>query len=163
MQAPKRKSLEEASIGELRSFARLFLGLELPENSQRDHTLAAISQVYQGTDIPILEDAQTQPMHHAGSARNVRKRVDARGNETDVTEVQIELHTSEEPGGNDPVPLSVNGVAILVPRGKPVWIADHYVECLLHAEGAVYAPYTEGLGGLEDRPRMVKSYTFSFV
>ena len=47
--------------------------------------------------------------------------------------VQLRIEPQEKPGGNDKVFLSVNGVAMLIPRAQTCWVDYRYYEALQNA------------------------------
>lgn len=47
--------------------------------------------------------------------------------------IPIMIQISDKEGGQRPVPVAVNGTAILIPRGKPCEVKRKYVEVLAHA------------------------------
>ncbi len=71
--------------------------------------------------------------------------------------VMLTISEAEGKSGTRPVFLSVNGVGILIPRGKMVPVAYRYYEVLEHAERTTYEQDEESG---EIIPSNVKSYPF---
>lgn len=160
----ERVSLEKAELAQLRKFATEALGLELAPTMNAATIAARIKQAAPSIiDIPVADEAPAPSLRTHQGARTTRVRPGTETMKKPVIEVMINIHTSAEPGGRDPVALSHNGVAIFVPRGENVWVREDYLECLDHAEGFAYQPYSEGMGGLESEPRLVMSYPYSLV
>ena len=75
--------------------------------------------------------------------------------------MRIHVNITEEAGGNEPVPVSVNGKVMLIPRGKDVDVPAEYVEVLQHAISHKYDPLPDG--GMNPVPREVPLYPFQRV
>lgn len=153
--------LAEATADELRTFGHVFLGLEIKGNESRNVMLGKLSEA--GYTLPFIQ--LTDPVVPTGATtmdgpRSIRTRPDG------VREARIVVHVQDRPGGDQPVPVGVNGRHMLIPRGEPVFVPEPYIEALDHAEEYVYDEYDPdldgGLGGLSQR-RTVKSYPFSYA
>jgi len=73
--------------------------------------------------------------------------------------VRINIGIQEEAGGNEPVPVGVNGKIMLIPRGKDVDIPESYLEALQHAVTYKYDSLPDGMG-INPVPREVQLYPF---
>jgi hypothetical protein len=72
--------------------------------------------------------------------------------------VKILIARTEDAGGDEPVPVGVNGPIMLVPRGEPVEIPYAYYEVLKNAVKDIYDPLPDG--GMNPVPRKVPAYPF---
>ena len=81
------------------------------------------------------------------------------GPEADKLWCTLRLARSEGVGGNDPVPVGLNGRIQLIPRGEDVEVRVPYVEVLQHAQKIIYDEVMEA-DGIRSRmvPRVVPNY-----
>ena len=81
--------------------------------------------------------------------------------------VTVNVAPAEGKLGNEPVPLSVNGQVINIPRGVDFPIRTPYLECLMHAEQIVYDEIMRrdqnGNPTVEHRPRKTPAYPISLI
>lgn len=161
----KRVAIGEASDHDLRQFAVISLGLDVPPRETREKLIARIKATYTADEIvlPKATDMRERLDEVARTTRPVPE--EQRDPEApDEVEVRIKVHTAQ----NDakPVWVSVNGRGLWVPRGESVWLKERYVAVLEQAEQLVYPEYdmslNGGLGGLGE-PSAVKLYPFSYV
>lgn len=151
--------VHEATAEQLRQYAANVLGLDIHPNAKRETILARIMAVTgdalteidvdEGPDADLPVGAPPQPattQQHGPTPGKVR----------------VIINTVDEPGGSEPVPLSVNGRAMLVPRGRQVDIPSHYFEVLKNATKMVYDPSPEPEGGLLP-PRIVPMYPYQRI
>jgi hypothetical protein len=166
----KRIPITDASVSDLREFASTIMGLEIKENAPKPAIIAQLKSAGYAADyITLTTFAQMPTVSHLtenGSPQRRatgRKRRDLDGNDYEVFEEKINVHTSEQPGGDKPFPVSVNGVTMLLPRGQDIWVPTEFIEAL---NNAVYWVYPEwdgtGEGGLSE-PQNVKAYPYSRV
>lgn len=156
-----KKSISEATAAELREFAKISLGLD--GISDTDGIPAVIGKMAAaGYNLPTITiqnpDLVVTPRDE-DSPSGARREVNGR------TEIRIQIHKSEKAGGSRDVPVGVNGKMFMIPRGKPVWVPEAYVEALKNAVELHYPPYdesTDRFGGLKE-PEMVQSYAFSYA
>lgn len=161
----KHVSIEEATIDQLRWFAEVVLQLELPDRANGNHIKAAMAKAGWDMERPIFLNQKSDIYPDAcdadGRGRPLVRRVEFNGEERDC--VKIIIPVQDKAGGSEPVPVSVNGRAMWITRGKPVFVPVEYVEALENAEQFTYKPYDgNGLGGLP-QPEIVKEYPFSYV
>jgi hypothetical protein len=147
--ASKRISLIEATAEQLRDFATLNLGIEVPGKANKNAILGLISSAY---DKDFIEVAETDAPHDV-------ERVAAPSREATPDKRRILIQRSEEPGGGDPVFVGVNGKGMLIERGKPQLVPLPYIEALDHAIKYVYSQDED----LDMIRREVPSYPFSYV
>jgi len=160
--------IESATPKQLRDFAEIVLGLEIKGNEN-----AAIMKgrlVEAGYAVDTITDIAKDNENASQNALqpsmvNESRRIGENGS----PETRIIIPESERDAGDMPVPVGVNGVTILIPRGLPSWVPDEYVEALRNAVEFVYDEFKGqkaangiDLGGLS-KPREVQSYPFSIV
>lgn len=161
-----RVLLSQATADQLRAFAELSLGLDVPAKATTPVLIALIGTTgYNQETIPVLN---TQPKQ-TGKMRPVAPRTmeEATTPEPDGQErVAIIISRTEEPGGDRPVELGVNGSIMLVPRGARVEVPKPYVEVLQHAVKDVFEPAYDAQGrlaGMNPIPRKVPAYPWSYA
>lgn len=148
----------EATAAQLREHATLRMGLEIDGRASANTILAKMREAgFDGEEITVLlPDAPTVPRVDPEEVGN-RKTVNGRKFR------RINIPRQDIPGGEEPVPVGVNGRVMFVPRGEDCWVPEDYIEVLNHAVQAIYEAY-DGSNQLGLRkPRMVKSYPFSYV
>lgn len=129
---------DEATLDELKKFASSVLGMSVNYNIGEATLRAKIRQAYPGDTITIMvldgedearpSDAPAPPPQTPTDGKALRG--SSAENDPKVT---ITIAEVEGTGGKRPVPVGVNGVMMLVPRGRPVDIPYRYYEALLHA------------------------------
>lgn len=77
------------------------------------------------------------------------------------SEVTLIIAPSGDKGGEKPVKVAVNGVAMLLPRNKVIKVAFRYYEALLHAVRLQYDPSPDGVGLEPARP--VPAHSFQVI
>lgn len=174
----EKVKIADASVDQVRRFARVDLGLEIHENANKQGIVGKMREAGYSLDFVFI-DAQAEPPTPSGAnlrpggPRQIRPRIRVEnGEEVRVldpetkepqSEVCLQVHTQDKPGGEEPVFISVNGRGMWVPRGETVWIPTSYAHVLENAKEEVYEPYNgEGNGGLRP-PREVQSYPFSYI
>lgn len=149
-------AIEKATVAQLRQFATGTLGLELAQHEKRDALLAKISAVHDKAEIAVEDEEQ--PHQPQGAApRPVTDAQQAPAEEM----VRVYIDLVDGPGGKDPVFLSVNGVAMLVPRGEEVDIKERYYHALCNAVTHRFESLKDG--GMNPVPRKVPAYPFRRV
>lgn len=159
--------IEDASREQLHQFAELVLGVELTGQPQKATLLAKISSIQPDrTEIPNLA-APVVPQPSADKSGGHfyvkdESKLDADGKPRRFAKILV--HTSNGPGGEEPVFVSVNGRGMWIPRGEEVEVGAEYIGALQNAVRDVYDPTTDPLNqrGLS-APRKVQSYPFSFA
>jgi hypothetical protein len=149
--------LEDAKAHQVRDFAIRVLGLDVKPADSLASIRAKIALVWEGDEIEVAEDGKVIADLAKGVAAD-----EGQAKEADPDrKVTILISRTNEPGGDQPVPVAVNGRAILIPRGKPSPVAYKYVEALTNAEQAIYDPLPDG--GISTEPRMVPAYPFQII
>ena len=151
------KTVEEASTAELRDFADISLGLEVEGNENRAVILSKMRASHfdpdaEGARIVIHEKPKPAAEHVQEGAVEYREE-----NGKKRKYVAVTLHASDGVGGDRPVPYRVNGVAMLVPRGKRSWVPEEYVEAMKNAQQTQYRFTSNGIEPIGEIP----SYPFS--
>lgn len=147
----KKVTIEEASTEALRNFAEAHLGLAIHANTARKNIVAKISEAWDNDYILVMEEQQ-------GSHVQETKRA-PEGVKPD--QYRILIPKTEDPGGDEPVPVGVNGKVMLVPRGKPVDVPKAYYEVLRNAVRHVYDSLPDG--GINPEPRKINDYHMQLI
>ena len=150
--------IAEAGTKELAAFARDNLGMNLPGNMLRENMLARIGAAWDKDYITIPDYLSGEPEHMAGQAPKpvtAAQALPAKG------KVRIEMSVTEDAGGNEAVPVGVNGKIMLIPRGKPVDILRSYYLVLKNAVAHKYDPLPDG--GINPVARKVSLYPFQLI
>jgi hypothetical protein len=77
------------------------------------------------------------------------------------SEVTLIISASGDKGGEKPVKVAVNGVAMLLPRDKVIKVPFRYYEALLHAVRLQYDPSPDGIG--TEPARRVPAHPFQVI
>lgn len=149
----KKVSIQDATEAQLREFANGTLGLDVHVNAKLETVRAKVQAAWDGPEIMVTDEPQE------GVPQAIKRNDDGRGEHTHAL---VMISVTEDPGGSEPIPLSVNGRAMWVERGKPQAIRAPYYEVLCHAIKKIYDPMPDGTG-LNAIPRLVPQYPFSFL
>lgn len=135
--------ISEATREQLKLFAELSLGLEVPKTANADHIRKLIAEQHVGEEITVpisaAEDDQAAPVEAADDAPGPQTVVAAAPapigdlDEAAVLDrldtdsrsdpkITIQIHNQAGKGGERPVFVNVNGVSILLPRNRPITI-----------------------------------------
>lgn len=149
----KTKPVAEATFEEVRLFAQVSLGLDIDERvSKKETILAKAEKAGHRIEQVIIYD---MPKQSDLAPKSVGRTRDINGEEC----VKINVAAVEGQGGDRPVPVTVNGRTMLIPRGDDVWVPVRYAEVLKNAVMDEYEQSTKGLGD----PRKTYSYPFNYV
>jgi len=158
----QRIEIADATAEQLRQFGSIILGLQLGGTENRQTMIAKFSEAGYGPDFINLGDPATAPVGSPKEGGAFNSRLNERGD----TEVRIVIHKQDKAGGEEPVPVAVNGRSMWMPRGVPHLVPETYVEVLDHAIEKIYPEYDPsengGRGGLGE-PRLVHAYPFSYA
>jgi hypothetical protein len=168
------KALQFASNADLFAFASLTLGLPVSAQTPRKDLIAQISAAGY-TTVPAQEDAASASSPAAPAAAPAtqmtasaaepfdsmaqdltpeqRKRRDAQ-----IVNLIISKQTGV-PGGDEDVPMIVNGSLMLLPRGKPIDVRWPYFYALTKAVQEIFEPMPDG--GIPSKGNEVPLYPFS--
>lgn len=160
----KQVPFDEATPEQLRAFAQDHLGLDIHHNTGIDKIRSKIRTAYQKEHI-LVEDVGGQPdapvVEQTVSVAQRTAAIKTEATKGTAKKVRIIINTSEEVGGEEPVPVGVNGSIMLIPRGKECEIPIAYFNVLKEAKRLVYdrGPNDE----LILPPREVQQYPFQVL
>lgn len=153
-QLPTQKAraipIAEATLAQLREFAQTHLGIELPPTANTAQARSQVRQAWAKDEIYVLDEPESE---------QAKKPTARLGKQTGEGKVRLMINRTEEPGGDEPVPIGVNGRIMLVPRGEEVEIPRPYFLVLRNAIKHVYDMHPNGKELLE-KPREVPMYPF---
>ena len=134
---------DEATLDELKKFAASVLGMSTHANIGEEKLRAKIRQAYPGDTITIMvlddegegfaSDAPPPPSATPNDGKALRGSSAERDPKVTITIAEM-----EGAGGKRPVYAGVNGVAMLIPRGRPVDIPYRYYLDLMNAVKTVH-------------------------
>lgn len=174
----KQIPLADATLPQLQAFARNALSFELDPDMDIEDARSVVNDAWQGDNILLIEDEQPaaapmvvqpeppptfEPPPAEIEPENAKMPLTRNTLDTNSSrdpKIVIRIRQTDEPGGSDPVPVSVNGIAIRIPREKDVTVAKRFVDALQNAERYVY-DYNEENG--ETTRRTVKAYSFDTI
>lgn len=141
--------LKTATLAQLRAFNEQKFQLALDENAKAAEYRAALAAVWPKAEIEILVDEdEAAPIPVAKAARGEHPAESSRGDPL----VRLQIPDQDRPGGKDPVPLSVNGKAMLIPRRIICDVPYRYFLALQAAVQTVYTPQEDGTNLAADVP-----------
>ena len=148
---PKTIPIAEASEAQLLYFATTVLGLDIhPAVRKRETILSKISTASDATEITVPDE---DPVAAAPVPQPETGHVPAHERPPVIVKIAI----TEAVDGEEAVPLSLNGKAMLVPRGRWCEIPyPYYAGPLLHAVEDRYEALPDG--GMSTTPRKVSRY-----
>lgn len=125
--------IDSAGHADLLAFVTGQLNLPVPPNPTKAQLREVIrSSGFLGTSFDLDDDERRQAAAAVHGGRTV---------DPDYTHVKLLIAYDDNPGGREPIALSVNGRAYYVPRGEPVVIPRKYYEGSL--KNAVQVIYPE--------------------
>lgn len=146
-------AIEAASAKELRQYAELQLGIDLPQTSNRSQILAKIKRAEPDIEeVPAIVDPEPAPLTKAVAAEA----------QQEAKKVRVRIAPQDGVGGDRPVFVSVNGRAMLIPRSKVVEIPPAYAEALTNATYTVYDEVKNDEGEVAYVPRDVARFNAQF-
>lgn len=154
----EKKPIGDATEEELREFGMSYLGMTFAANAKRDSILSKVKQAWPKDEIMVSDGEEASVPDQTGDAP---KPVNAEQQGPKEGEVRMIVFESELPGGKDPVPVSVNGKAMLIPRGQEVEVPERYFEVLANALMDYYE--TDEDGNLVPIPRKIPRYQFNVL
>lgn len=145
--------IEAASVKELRQFAELELGIELPQTTNRSQIIAKIKRAKPDlTEVPAILEAEPAPLTKSVAAEA----------QQEAKKVRVRISPQDGVGGERPVFVSVNGRGMLIPRSEIVEIPPAYAEALANATYTVYDEVKNGEGEVAYVPRDVARFNAQF-
>jgi len=161
--AMKKVLLIEATAAELREFARDALGMQDVKDTSNKATITAqITSAWEHDYIlvaPVVDETMA-------ARRSTKNAIADETPDNHPEKVMLNIQIMDEPGGDRPVEVAVNGRAMLVPRGKDVEVPWPYYLVLRDAVQYFYDPMPVGdgqSGGINPIARKVLRYPFQRV
>ena len=150
---------DEANRDQLIMFAAQSLGMQFAPNIGEAALKAKIRAAYEKDEFVIMtpdDDVVVMDEGDIPAAAHVETDAEFGGGNPNPF-VKITLATQEGTGGERPVFVGVNGIAMLVPRGKPVDIPYRYYLALTYAVKSVHVQRADG----EIQANEVPAYPFN--
>lgn len=122
--------IQKASNEQLLQFLLKKLHIDVDAKADRSTLLSLIRQAHDKDTIEVIETPAGLETPVLGARRRGRAEYSSGREDPMVT---IQIHRSENDTQNYPIPVSVNGTTILVPRGQKVKIPYRYYEALRNA------------------------------
>lgn len=171
----KRIKISAATEAQIAEFLTVMHGVELKpaELRSRNALTLAVRRVIGDADEIVVSDAAPASPPTAATSSNeygsiseflaFARRPDLTDEERrrrDETKITIIIDRSDEPGGDQPVPVSVNGRNMFINRGEPSDVRYPYYAALLNAQRLVVEQSKIG-----DAPneRTVQAYPFQTI
>ncbi|WP_022727224.1 hypothetical protein [Fodinicurvata sediminis] len=152
----KKIPIAEATEQQLRDFAESYLGISVPHNTKLETLRAKVSQAWTKDEI-IVEVADAHQAQEGTPPPPATPEQQPPGKK----QVRILIQRTDEPGGDEAVPIGVNGRVMLVPRGQEVDIPEDYYQVLKNAVTHRYEALPDG--GINPEPRKVPAYPFQVL
>ena len=152
----RKIQLTDATADQCREFANNTLGLNLPVNTKPETVRAKIAASWDKDFIMVEPEAKVDKQEGAAPTP-----VTAEQAEVKPKMVRIHINVTEESGGNEDVPVGVNGKVMLIPRGKDVDIPEPYFLVLQNAIAHKWDALPGG--GMAPEPRKVPMYPFQVI
>ena len=158
-------AISAASPAQLREFCETVLQIEVPPTANKMTIIAKMEEAGHHSDtITVPSTAAKEILGDPSKAVRFTERGRVvtemrKGEVVERKQLCIVIQSSEEKGGDRPVPVSVNGTRLDIPRGTPCWVYEEYVEALRSAVELVYDPSTKGL----QEPRSRRAYPFEVL
>lgn len=136
-------NINEATIEQVRKFAQVNLGLEISATSNKQTIIGKMRAAgFEGDDIEVVDEISPTAAPDAVDGVDPNNPPEGYGT--------IMIAATEEPGGDKPVFVSVNGVAIHVLRNTPTVLKNRYIEALFNAKQSRLVQNTDNIeGGLK--------------
>lgn len=155
-----RKKIEDATLDELMAFATNDLNLDVDASADRDQLVELISSASSRTTIDVADAPENAPspaqiVQPASTAKPV---AESKADPNEAEMVEITIQASQDPKGNEPLYVGVNGSGIFIPRGQRVKIKRKFYDALNNAVGDSFAVGEDGRIGIATE---VHSYPFT--
>jgi hypothetical protein len=161
----KRVPMAEATEAQLREFAQNVLGLAIDHKTKGDKRRAAIGRAWPNQDHILVADT-APPAEAPAPALDINHTAvpatKAMVDRTSGLDPKVKINISREagPGGDRAVPVSVNGVAMVIPRGEDVTVPYRFYLAL---RNAITTLVEQDPNTLEEFRRDTPSYPFQVV
>lgn len=103
------------------------------------------------TQVTTIDDAPAAAAPNKPAAAKRLPKVDGHDIALSGNKKTITIHSSGEEGGQDAVPIGLNGYMYQVPRGVPVEVPEELVHILENAKTSSYHPAGPGTTELVER------------
>lgn len=152
--ANKTVAIGDATPAELRYYAETVLGLDIHHFTRNPDTLRAkIATVVENlTEITVPDNLEDGPAPPVAAPRSDDQRADLRA------PVILKIPQQDEPGGSEPVMVSVNGRAMAIPRDQWCEVSYPYFMVLQNAVEDHYEALENG--GMSTTTRKIQRYPF---
>ena len=157
MSTLKEVKITEATADQLRDFGNLYLGLAFDQNTPIETMRTQIGKAVQNGKIQISTDAAPDPR---ARVHDILPQTAAGEEIAKSSHVVIRIASTQDPGGEQPVPVGVNGSVMLIPRDQDARVPRPFYEVLRNAVVDRYEPEViNGLMvGMKSEPRRVQAY-----
>ena len=152
----KKIPISEATEQQLRDFASTHLQLDIHHNAKLETVRSKVEQAWDKDEIFV--DAPEE----ADMSGQAPQPVLNSQQPCPPGFVRIRIHQTEEPGGDEDVPIGVNGKINLVQREKDVTIPHEYYEALTRAIEYRYEMLPDGVN-MNPVPRQIQKYPHSVI
>ena len=154
----KEVKIADATADQLREFGNLYLGLAFDRDTPVDVMRTQIGKAVQKSTITVGIDPKPRVRPREAAAQS-----DGEAVQSDY--VVIRIQSQNEPGGEQPVPVGVNGSVMLIPRDQDARIPRSYYEVLKNAVVDRYEPeIVNGLMvGMKSEPRRIPAYPVQLI
>jgi len=165
--------IKQATLNQLKAFAEAHLGIYFQDGIAVGAARAQVEQAW-GHDtisVQVADDTPGQPAAAQPAAvapPQAAPPAQGKGGRPVAGKdmVTVFIDERDEPGGDRPVEVGVNGKMMVIPRGQDVQIPYPYYLALLDAKVWVYVPKKDANGtinGLESTPREHLQYPVRLV
>jgi len=156
--------IDAATTEQLAEFAQASLGIEIKPRTPVHIARAKVLKAHSGDTITLLQRDTAQVPAPAGAAAALNQAMAP--DSKDMLRIFIQP-AGDEDEENEPAFVSVNGKAMLIPRGEEVLVPRPYVEALRDAVRYFFPevkvdPLKGEIGGL-GKPREVLTYPFQVI
>lgn len=157
--------INEATTAQLRDFASLHLGLDIRPSAKHETVLARVQSAWDKEEIIVYgetEDERQSGPKPEPVTEEQRQKMRQQGD----GKIRLLIGVTEEPGGEEPVPVGINGRVMLIPRDKEVAVPLPYFRALEQAITFKYIQQVDERGndaGLNPAPRKVPLYPFQLL
>lgn len=158
----KKIAFDDASREQLMDFAVNQLGLTIHKSTNTQTLIAKIKAGYSEEFIVIKDEANEPAPPAAASEPSAPpappKALTARTLKAPM--VTIQLHQQEGPGGRRPLPFTVNGSTMLVPRGRDSEVPYYIYEAMRNGKQMVVEYEVDDRGDEVEVHKEVNSFPF---
>lgn len=158
----KKILIEQATEAQLRAFSRNALGIEIHANAKLATVIAKVKEAWDKPEIVVADDDMTSSAASPASADQRPVPITDGQLSPLPGMVRIFISLEDVPGGDEAVPVGLNGKVMLIPRNKNVDIPVAYWGVLQDAVKNIYDPLPDGKG-INPIPRKVPGFPIRLV